>query len=230
MSQSFFDELEISPPTTTSGSVRARTTSRLAGMLVGLEEVLLKESPDLVIVRGDTNSTLAGALAAAKAAHPDGAHRSRRAELRPAHARGNQSPGGRHAGRCALLCQPRRRPSPGRRGHPRQRPLGRDVMLDTLLNFVPLCPGTSGCWTAWGCTPSGYALVTIHRAANTDDPIRLGRIVEALNRVPETLIFPLHPRTRLALDHLGLNLGAPTSVRSTRWATSTCWSWKRTPA
>jgi UDP-GlcNAc3NAcA epimerase len=56
--------------------------------------------------------------------------------------------------------------------------------------------------------PGRYALVTVHRVANTDDPARLGQIVEALNRVSETIIFPAHPRTRQALARLGVNLAA----------------------
>jgi UDP-N-acetylglucosamine 2-epimerase len=57
--------------------------------------------------------------------------------------------------------------------------------------------------TGLDLSSGAYALVTIHRAANTDDPGRLGQIVEALNRVPETIVFPVHPRTRQALARIG---------------------------
>jgi UDP-N-acetylglucosamine 2-epimerase len=79
-----------------------------------------------------------------------------------------------------------------------------DVMLDALQMNWPLARRKSDVVARLGLTPGRYALVTIHRAANTDDPVRLGHIVETLNRVPETIIFPAHPRTRKALAQLGV--------------------------
>jgi UDP-GlcNAc3NAcA epimerase len=74
-----------------------------------------------------------------------------------------------------------------------------DVMLDALLQNQSTARLKSDVLTRLGLEPGAYALVTVHRAANTDDPGRLQRIVQALNSVPETIVFPAHPRTRKAL-------------------------------
>jgi UDP-N-acetylglucosamine 2-epimerase len=207
MSQSFFDELQIAPPAYNLGVGSGSHNQQVAGMLVGLEDVLQRESPDLVLVRGDTNSTLAGALAAAKAhiptAHIEAGERSFDRRM-PEEVNRLVADMLADAHFCASRAAVRHLSDEGIRDSVHW--VG-DVMLDTLLNFLPRARERSRVLDRLGAQPRDYALVTIHRAANTDDPMRLGRIVEALNRAPETVIFPLHPRTRLALDHLGLNLG-----------------------
>jgi UDP-N-acetylglucosamine 2-epimerase len=207
MSQSFFDELQISPPAYNLGVGSGAHSQQLAGMLVGLEDILRKESPDLVIVRGDTNSTLAGALAAAKAhiptAHIEAGERSFDRRM-PEEVNRLVADTLADVHFCASRAAVQHLAEEGIRDSVHW--VG-DVMLDTLMTSLPLARLRSKVLGRLGVQPRGYALTTIHRAANTDDPIRLGRIVEALNRVPETVILPLHPRTRLALDHLGMNLG-----------------------
>ena len=208
MSQAFFDELEIPPPAYNLGVGSGSHNQQLAGMLVGLEDILRKESPDLVIVRGDTNSTLAGALAAAKAhvpmAHIEAGERSFDRRM-PEEVNRLVADTLADAHFCASRAAVQHLAEEGIRDSVHW--VG-DVMLDTLMTFLPLARQRSKVLDRLGVQPRGYALVTIHRAANTEDPIRLGRVVEALNRVSETVILPLHPRTRLALDHLGMNLGA----------------------
>jgi UDP-N-acetylglucosamine 2-epimerase len=78
-----------------------------------------------------------------------------------------------------------------------------DVMLDAMLQNRPIARKKSSILAQLEIKPGSYALVTVHRAANTDDPIRLNNIVTALNQVLETVIFPAHPRTRKVLAQLG---------------------------
>jgi len=207
MSQAFFDELEISRPAYNLGAGSGSHSQQLAVMLQGLEEILRKESPDLVIVRGDTNSTLAGALVAAKnhipTAHIEAGERSFDRRM-PEEVNRMVADTLADMHFCASRASVQHLADEGIRDSVHW--VG-DVMLDTLQSFLPLARERSRVLDRLAIEPHGYALVTIHRAANTDDPIRLGRIVEMLNRVPETVIMPLHPRTRLALEHLGMNLG-----------------------
>jgi UDP-N-acetylglucosamine 2-epimerase len=79
-----------------------------------------------------------------------------------------------------------------------------DVMLDALMQNRPLARRKSDVLARLDLKPGKYSLVTIHRAGNTDDPARLGQIVQALNQVGETIIFPVHPRTGHALSKINL--------------------------
>ena len=82
-----------------------------------------------------------------------------------------------------------------------------DVMLDALLQNLPVAREVSTVLDRLGLEPGGYSLAAAHRAANVDDPARLRAIVETLNGAPERVVFPVHPRTRGALVRLGLPLG-----------------------
>jgi UDP-N-acetylglucosamine 2-epimerase len=82
-----------------------------------------------------------------------------------------------------------------------------DVMLDALLYYLPMAQDRSTILQELALSRKGYALVTVHRAANTDDPDRLSQIIEALNGIDETVVFPVHPRTRRALEELALQVG-----------------------
>jgi UDP-N-acetylglucosamine 2-epimerase len=81
-----------------------------------------------------------------------------------------------------------------------------DVMYDALLQHLPLARAKSTILEQVGLTPKGYALVTVHRAANTDSPQQLKAIVGALNQLDETIVFPAHPRTKAALERYQLEL------------------------
>jgi len=207
MSQAFFDQLEL-PVADYNLGVGAESPGRQVGeMLIRLEEVFLREQPDLALVRGDTNSTLAGALAASKMqvplAHIEAGERSydRRMpeeinrlvsdQLSELH-----------------LCASRNAQENLAREGIRERVywVG-DVMLDALLRYLPVASQESKILEQFGLTRNGYALVTIHRLANVENPVRLAKIVAALNQVDETVLFPAHPRTRLALDRLEAHFG-----------------------
>ena len=202
MSQAFFDELGIPAPDynleTGSGS-HARQTAEI---LVRLEEVVLWERPQLVIVRGDTNSTLAGALVASKlhipVAHIEAGERSYDRRM-PEEVNRLVADCVADLFFCASQEAVHRLASEGITQHVYW--VG-DVMLDAMIHNRPIARRNSSVLARLGLTPGSYALVTIHRAANTGDSSRLSKIVEALNGTSETIVFPAHPRTRKALARI----------------------------
>lgn len=206
MSQTFFDELGIPAPNYNLGVGSGLHGRQTAEILTRLEEVLLAEAPDLVIVRGDTNSTLAGALAASKlhipTAHVEAGERSYDRRM-PEEINRVVADSLADAHFCVSRTAVQRLAAEGITGAVHW--VG-DVMLDALKQNFSVARRKSDIVERMGLTPGKYALVTIHRAANTDDPVRLGHIVETLNRIPETIIFPAHPRTRKALAQLGVKL------------------------
>lgn len=208
MSQTFFDELGIPAPDYNlevgSGSHAAQT----AEILVRFEEVLLKEKPHCVIVRGDTNSTLAGALAASKlhipTVHIEAGERSFDRRM-PEEI--NRLVADRLASAFFCVSQTAVRHLAAE-GIARDVYWVGDVMLDANLANRPLARRKSSVLTTLGLAPGSYGLVTVHRAANTDDPARLTNIITALSQVGETVIFPVHPRTRGALNKLDVRFGS----------------------
>lgn len=205
MSDVFFTELGIPSPDLNlnvgSGSHGAQT----AAMLAGLERSILEQKPDWVLVYGDTNSTLAGTLAAAKlhvpVAHVEAGLRSFNRQM-PEEINRIVSDAlsdilfvPTEVGRQNLL----------REGvaEERIRWTG-DVMLDAMLLFREQASRTSRILDRLGLGSAPFVLATVHRAENTDDPERLRAIVEGLRTVAATLrvILPLHPRTRARLKLL----------------------------
>lgn len=208
MSQTFFDELTIPAPDYNLGVGSGSHASQTAKILVLLEEVLVKEKPDLVIVRGDTNSTLAGALAASKlqipSAHVEAGERSYDWNM-PEEI--NRLVADRLA-RLHLCVSQNAIAQLAQEGiHSSAHWVG-DVMLDILLHMWPLARQKSQVLAKLGLQPKEYALVTIHRAGNTDDPHRLSATVNCLNACQEKVVFPAHPRTREALKKYNLHLGS----------------------
>lgn len=206
MSQTFFDELGIPAPDYNlevgSGSHGRQT----AEMLLSLEEVVLKEQPDLVIIRGDTNSTLAGAIIASKlhipTAHVEAGERSYDRRM-PEEINRLISDCIANVHLCASQVAVERLAAEGIRDSVHW--VG-DVMLDAMLQNRPVAERHSNILSQLALSPGSYTLVTIHRAANTDDPVRFRQIINALNSVAETIIFPAHPRTRKVLERMGLEL------------------------
>ena len=206
MSQQFFDELEIPAPHYNLGVGSGSQARQTAEMMVNMEDVLLKESPDYVIVRGDTNSTLAAALIASKLgipfAHIEAGERSFNRRMPEEINRiVVDALADRHF--CVSHTAVRNLHAEGIRDSVFQ--VG-DVMLDALLFARPLARVKSTVLARLGIQPQKYALATIHRAANTDDPLRLKSILTALDQTGETIILPMHPRTRKALEALDLQL------------------------
>jgi UDP-N-acetylglucosamine 2-epimerase len=203
LSSVFFDELGIDPPDhrieTGSGSHAQQTGS----MLVGLEPVLAAETPDMVLVYGDTNSTLAGALVASKTGYAIGHVES---GLRSFDRR---MPEEVNRVVTDVLSDLRFCPSQtavenlAAEGIREGVHLVGDVMVDVAEAFGPIAAQRSGALERLGLERGRYALITIHRQSNTE-PAALGGLVEVLESIEEPLVFPLHPRTEAALSRRGL--------------------------
>jgi UDP-GlcNAc3NAcA epimerase len=203
MSGVFFAELEIPPPDYHLG-VGSGTHGRQTGrMLEAIEDVLLQQEPSRVVVYGDTNSTLAGALAAVKlhipVAHVEAGLRSFN-RLMPEEINRVLTD---HAS--SLLFAPTRTAVANlrREGIPAERiHLVGDVMYDAAVYYGARADARSQLLNELGLDPKGYILATVHRAENTDCPERLRIIFEALVRIAQEMpvVIPLHPRTQVALE------------------------------
>jgi UDP-GlcNAc3NAcA epimerase len=199
MSSLFYDELGLAAPHHSLDLRSADPELMRAPILAALEQ----ERPDWLLVLGDTNSTLAGARAGIDArvpvAHVEAGLRSGDLGMPEERTRIEVD------GVSTLLFCPdeRSRTTLQAEGVPGRAEVVGDVMADAARLFGPLARRLAPIERA----PGSYLVLTIHREANVSQP-RLGRIVEGLNRVDEPILFPVHPRTRAALDAAGLRLGA----------------------
>ena len=213
MSDVFFQELEL-PAADYNLSVGSGSHGHQTGeMLAALEDVIAAERPDCVVIRGDTNSTLAGALAAAKLrvplAHIEAGERSFNRDM-PEEI--NRMVADRVSD--VLFCISRHAVGNlAREGLTHGVHYVGDVMLDSVLRMAPLAAARSNILAELALTPGEYVLCTVHRAANTDDPINLKNVVCAINEIERDVVFPLHPRAARALELLGVEF-AP-HVRAT---------------
>ncbi len=208
MSQVFFEHLNLPQPDVNlevgSGAHGAQTSE----MLARLERVLIDLQPDLVIVRGDTNSTLAGALAAAKLAiplvHIEAGERSYNKRM-PEEI--NRLVADRLSDLlfCVTHTAVRHLASEGIVGGVYY---SGDVMLDALQQNLTTARARSSILQRVGLHPGCYLLVTVHRASNTDNADNLRNIVKALNSIREPIVFPVHPRTRTAIERLNLTFAS----------------------
>jgi UDP-GlcNAc3NAcA epimerase len=206
MSEVFFKELGMNSPKhhlQIGGGRHGEMTGR---MLVAIEKVLMDEKPDAVMVYGDTNSTLAGALAAVKlgipVAHVEAGLRSFNLAMPEEVNRILTDRISRwlFTPTEAAACHLRREGVEGERINP----VG-DVMYDVALQHGSRVGAYERVLKHLRLQPKSYILATVHRAENTDDPHRLSEIVEAFKEVTKSfpVIWPLHPRTRHALQRNG---------------------------
>jgi UDP-N-acetylglucosamine 2-epimerase len=203
MSEVFFETLDIPRPDYNLGVGSGSHGVQTAEMLKGLEAVFDKESPDLALVYGDTNSTLAGALVASKGrvalAHVEAGLRSYNRAMPEEVNRVVTD----HLS--TLLFCPTQTAADNlhREGITSGVHLVGDVMYDVALQSAQAARSRS-IVPDLGLRPGDYLLVTLHRPQNVDDPETLGRIVRALEACGRTVVFPVHPRTRKALEAGGL--------------------------
>jgi UDP-GlcNAc3NAcA epimerase len=204
LSRIFFEELDLPAPEYHLDLGGGTNTAQTARMLEALEPLLGQERPDAVLVYGDTNSTLAGALTAAQAqvpvAHVEAGMRSDDRTMPEELNRVLTD----HAS--ALLLCPSERSAARRRD---ERVQGEvvvvgDVMVDIAMLLAPRARAERGPLERAGVEPGEYTLATAHRAGNVDDPARLRELVAVLTSVPGPVVVPLHPRTRARLKAAGL--------------------------
>jgi UDP-GlcNAc3NAcA epimerase len=212
MSRVFFEETQLPDPDLNLGIGSGTHAEQTAKVMLAIEPILLKRHPDWVTVIGDVNSTLAAALACAKVgirvAHIEAGLRSFDRAMpeeinRLLTDRLSQ----------LLLC-----PS----AVAAENLLGEgisdgvhvvgDVLYDAMLQFMPAADRIVSPAESLGLGPGEYAVATIHRAGNTDDPQRLSRIVRCLEAADIPVIFPVHPRTSAALR--GIGGAAPVNIRT----------------
>ena len=204
LSRIFFDQLGIPRPDTDLGVGSGPHGDQTARMLWRLEEVLVREKPDAVVVFGDTNSTLAGSLAAAKL-HIPVAHVE--AGLRSFNRRMPEEINRVLTDRLsALLFCPTETAvrNLAAEGIVDGVHNTGDVMVDALRQHAARAERTSTILRQLDLEPEGYYLATVHRADNTDRRDHLKALLDALERLDRPVIFPVHPRTQQAMKDHGL--------------------------
>ena len=204
LSAVFFDELELPRPDHRLELGGGSNTEQTGRMLAALDPLLAAEAPDAVLVYGDTNSTLAGALAAAQArvpvAHVEAGMRSFDRSMPEELNRVLAD----HAADL-LLCS-----SEGPAQRLRDEAVQGevvvvgDVMVDVAQLLAPRARERTAVLEACAVEPGAFLLATAHRAGNVEDPARLERLAALLTGLPDPVVLPLHPRTRARLDAAGL--------------------------
>ena len=203
MSKIFFEELNIPEPNYNLEVGSASHARQTGMMLQGIEEVLLKEKPDWVLLYGDTNSTIAGALAATKlhipVAHVEAGLRSFN-RLMPEEI--NRIVTDRISD---MLFAPTQTAVDNLRneGLDEMTHFTGDVMFDSVLYYKSIINENPEKYRIEGI-PKEYFLATIHRAENTDHPDHIANILKAFGRLSLPIILPVHPRTRKIISGFSL--------------------------
>jgi UDP-N-acetylglucosamine 2-epimerase (non-hydrolysing)/UDP-GlcNAc3NAcA epimerase len=204
LSEVFFDELALPLPDHLLELAGGSNSAQLGRMVAALEPLLGELRPDVVLLYGDTNSTLAGALAAADRAlavvHVEAGMRSfdrSQPEERNRVLTDQLS---------ALLCCSTQGATEqlAREGAPGLAVLVGDVMVDVALATRERALARSETLARFGLSAGAYVLVTAHRPANVDDAASLERLVALLEAIDEPLVLPLHPRSLARLEQHGL--------------------------
>jgi len=204
LSRVFFDELSLPAADLELRAGSGSNSAQTARMLAALEPALASLHPDLVLVYGDTNSTLAGTLAAAQqtipVAHVEAGMRSFDRSMPEELNRVLCD----HASELLFCSTPTAVANLQREGIAAPVHLVGDVMADVALAFAAVAEDRSNALAEHRVEAGAYLLATAHRSGNVDDPGRLGRLVELLEGLPLTTVLPLHPRTRARLVGAGL--------------------------
>jgi len=219
LSAVFFRELGVPAPDYELGVGSAPDGVQIGRIMHAFEPVAAQVSPDITLVYGDTNTTLAGALSAARLrvpiAHVEAGMRSYDREMPEERNRVLAD----HLSDLLLCSTETAVANLEREGLTGGVELVGDVMADVALAMASVARQTSGVRSQFGLEAGRYLLVTAHRAGNVDDPEALERLVEILLRLPLPAVFPVHPRTRERLadggalerleQHDGLRLTQP---------------------
>jgi UDP-N-acetylglucosamine 2-epimerase (non-hydrolysing)/UDP-GlcNAc3NAcA epimerase len=203
LSAIFFRELDLPSPDIELGVGSGSNSEQVAGIMHALEAVAGELAASAVLVYGDTNTTLAGALVAAKLGFPlvhveagmrsfDGTMPEERNRVITDHLAD------------LLLCStPQAVDNLGAEGIAGGVRLVGDVMADVTLSALPLAEARSDALERFDLTPTSYLLVTAHRAGNVDDGEQLAKLVDLLEVLPLRAVFPIHPRTHARLELTG---------------------------
>lgn len=211
MAEVFFREMEIPEPAYNLGIHSLSHGAMTGRMTEEIEKVLLAEKPSLLVVYGDTNSTLAGALAAVKlhipVAHVEAGLRSFNMKM-PEEVNRILTDRISSLLFCPTETSVANLRNEGFKHFPAEIFLTGDVMYDVALHYSRLSAGKSGILKKLGLHGRPFVLVTLHRQENTDDPARFTEILGALNTLSlETeIVLPLHPRTQKVLAGAGIRL------------------------
>jgi len=204
MSKVFFEELQIPKPDYNLEIGSGNHGEQTGKMLVELEKIYLKEKPDLVLVYGDTNSTLAGALCASKllipVAHIEAGLRSFNMNMPEEQNRILTD----HISRLLFVPTITAEKNLHTEGINRGVYNVGDVMFDAVLHFKKLAEQKESILDKISVKSGEYILTTIHRAENTNDINRLKNIIEALNKSGNKIVLPLHPRTKKYIENYNL--------------------------
>jgi UDP-GlcNAc3NAcA epimerase len=204
LSRVFFSELGLPAPERQLGIGGGSNTSQTARMLTALEPLLAELAPNAVLVYGDTNSTLAGALAAAQRSvpvvHVEGGMRSFDRTMPEEINRVLTD----HLSELVLCASHTAVENLERESIAATVELVGDVMVDVALRRQPAAHANHDALLAHGLREGSYLLLTAHRAGNVDDPERLRALVKLIEALPGPILFPLHPRTRARLQSAGL--------------------------
>jgi UDP-GlcNAc3NAcA epimerase len=204
LSRVFFDELGIPAPDRELGAGSGSNTEQTARILAALEPVLAELKPRLALVYGDTNSTLAGALAGAQAGIPVGhVEAGMRSFDRTMPEELNRVLTD-HASALLLCSTQTAIDNLAREGVSGESHLVGDVMADVSLAFREIAAERSSIVGDLDLEPGSYLVVTAHRSGNVDRRERLEQLVAVLEALPRPVVFPVHPRTRARLESAGL--------------------------
>ncbi len=201
MNEVFFRDMEIPQPDYNLSIGSGTQGKQTAEILSAIEQVLLNEKPDRIVVYGDTNTTLAGALAAVKlgikTVHVEACLRSFN-RIMPEEINRIVAD---HV--CDLLLAPTAKAMENAKneGLLKKTHLVGDIMVDSLRFGLAKAEKDSRVLRRLGLEDTEYCLLTLHRPYNVDEPQQLHRILEGLNHLRRLIIFPVHPRTRNILHN-----------------------------
>jgi UDP-N-acetylglucosamine 2-epimerase len=217
LSAVFFEELQVPRPEHQLHISGGSNTEQTARMLAAIGPLLESEAPDVVLVYGDTNSTVAGGLAAAQAqipvVHVEAGMRSFDRRMPEELNRVLTD----HLSDLLLVPSETARANLERESVAGRVVLVGDVMVDVSMMFQPRAQGETRALRDAGVEPGAFVLCTAHRAGNVDVPERLRKLVDILLALEEPVVLPLHPRTGARLDGAGWldELAAAEHVRIT---------------
>lgn len=221
MDRVFFEELDLPAPEYNLDVGSGTHGEQTGRIMTGIEKVLTREKPEIVLVQGDTNTVLAGTLAASKCITHSGSSRSHPVDV------GHVEAGLRsfdrampeevnrivadHLSRYLFAPTQQAKKHLLHEGIPQEKiHVTGNTIVDAVKENLRLSENRADTVTDLGFSPDGYFLVTLHRQENVDDRKRLKGILDGLNRIHETtgmpLVFPVHPRTEKMIGSFGLRL------------------------